>query len=111
MFEEQLIIMDKRTQTIAGQTIITWEEGARITAKLQISNMQSTLIAQAQGVIPTGYIVVGKEYEKYITMNTYLKNPKDGKYVRVADTGVVEAGEGIYQERQFAVEVVTALPR
>lgn len=109
---EQLYIMDRHTQTIAGQTIVNWSEGASITAKLQISNMQSTLVAVAQGVVQTGYLVIGKQYEKYITMNTYLKHPKSGRYIRVADDGVIEAGEGApFQEKQYSVESVVALPR
>lgn len=111
MFEEKLILMNKSTQSGPAGPVVTWSEGAEIEAKLSISNMQDVLIAQAQGVIPTGYLVADKKFEKYITLDTYLKYPKGNFYVRIADTGIVEAGEGVFNERQFAVEVVKALPR
>lgn len=103
--------MNKQTQTGPAGPVVTWSEGAQITAKMQISNMLDVQIAQAQGVLPTGFLVVDKQYEPYITLNTYLKWPKSGVYIRVADVGVIEAGEGIFNERQYAVEVVTVLPR
>lgn len=112
LFSERLIIMNKTTQPHpAGGVAVTWSEGAQITAKMQISNMLDIQIAMAQGVQPTGFLVVDKQYEPYITLNTYLKWPKSGVYIRVADAGVIEAGEGVFNERQYAVELVTILPK
>lgn len=103
--------MDKRTQTGPSGTVITWAEGATITAKMQLSNMLNVQIAQAQGVKPTGYLVVTKSFEKLIALNTYLKYPKGNVFLRVADNGIVEAGDGLFQERQYAIEAIAVLPK
>lgn len=116
MFESKLIIMNKQTQTGPAGITVTWSEGATIEAKLSISNMTEILLAQAQGVRASGYLVVDVDKSgkpKYpIEINTYLKFPKGGFYVRVADSGVIEAGEGApFQERQYSVEAMETLPR
>lgn len=112
IFEEELIIMNRTTQPAPGGGItVTWSEGAKITAKMQISNMPETLIAQAQGVVATGYLVVDTSLEKYLTLNTYLKYPKGKYYVRITDIGIVEAGERFFNDRQFAIEQVQRLPQ
>lgn len=116
MFEEKLIIMNKTTQQGPAGPVVTWSEGAAIEGKLSISNMQEVLIAQAQGVRPTGYLVVNVDPSGKptypIELNTYLKYPRGGFYIRVADNGVIEAGEGApFQERQYTVEAMEVLPR
>jgi len=103
--------MNKLIQQGPAGPVITWSEGIEITAKLQLSNMMDVLLAQAQGVIPTGYLVVDRELEKFLTINTYLWWPRGDMYVRIADSGVVEAGEGNYKERQYSVESMYNLPR
>lgn len=104
--------MDRHTQPSPGGGVaVTWTEGVPITGILQLSNMESTRIAQAQGVRENGTLSVDRSLEQYITLDTYLKNPRDGGYVRVADTGVIEAGEPILNTRQYRVEGVTVLPR
>lgn len=110
-YDGKLIIMNRNTQIGPGGLVVTWSEGAEITGTLQLSNMQDTLIAQAQGVRANGTLSIDRSLEKYITLDTYLKNPRDGGYVRVADTGIVEAGTPIFDTRQYSVEGVTALPR
>lgn len=117
MFEEQLIIMDRMSQTIAGQPIVTWANGATIYGELSISNMANVRLAEAQGVRATGTLLLDLDNngrDKYpVTINTYLYYPKGGHYIRVADMGVVEAGAGagVLNKRQFSVEGVTVLPR
>lgn len=112
MFEEQLIIMRRLDQqSPTGGIVVSWFDGETITGKLQISNMLNVQIAQAQGVRSTGFLAVKNDIAKKITLDTYLRFPKGGYYVRVADAGVVEAGDGVYQERQYSVEVVAELPR
>lgn len=103
--------MNKTLQQLPAGPVVTWSKGLEITAKMQISNMPETLIAQAQGVIPTGYLVVDKSIEDYMTLNTYLRYPKGNFYVRITDIGIVEAGDRFFDDRQFAVEVVQTLPR
>lgn len=111
MFEEKLIIMNKTTQQGPAGPVVSWSEGAEITAKMQISNMLDVQIAQAQGVVPTGYLVVDTSIEQFLTLNTYLRYKKGGFYVRIVDIGIVEAGERFFDDRQFSVEVVQTLPR
>lgn len=117
LFGQPLIIQDRSTQIIASQTIVTWKDGATIYGELSISNMASVRLAEAQGVKATGTLMLeldAQGRDKYpVEMNTYLKDPKSGVYIRIADTGVVEAGAGagIINKRQFAVEAVSALPR
>ena len=110
MFDEKLIIMVKTPQPGPAGNIITWSEGEEITAKFQVSNMLKVQIAQAQGVKPTGYLVVNMSIADKIGLDTYLRYPKGGYYARVADNGVVEAGSGMFGERQFAVEIVQHFP-
>lgn len=117
MFQDVLIIMDRRTQTIAGQTIVTWENGSTIQGELSISNMMQVRLAEATGVKTTGTLMLdldcnGKDIYP-VTVNTYLYHPKSGVYVRVADAGVTEAGvgAGVVNKRQFSVEAVPVLPR
>lgn len=115
MFEEKLIIMNKTTQQGPAGPVVTWSEGAAIEAKLTISNMQDVLIAMAQGVRASGYLVVDVDKSGKpifpIEMNTYLKYPRGGFYIRVADNGIIEAGEGQFKERQYSVEALEVLPR
>lgn len=117
MFSEDLYIMDRHTQVIAGQTIVNWSKGAAIVGELSISNMQSVRLAEAQGVKATGTLMLeldSQGRDKYpVVMNTYLYAPKAGHYIRVADNGVVEAGTGagVVNKRMYACEGVTVLPR
>ena len=103
--------MVRHTQPSPAGVVATWTEGEAIVAKLQISNMLNVQIAQAQGVKPTGYLVIDEAKAGNIGLNTYLRFPKAEAYVCVADNGVVEAGAGIFKERQYAVEAVEALPK
>lgn len=117
MFSDTMIIQDRKTQTIAGQVIPIWSNGATIEGELSISNMQSVRLAEAQGVRATGTLLLDLDAmgrDKYpVSMNTFLYHPKSGVYIRVADQGVVEAGSGagILNKRQYAVEALSALPQ
>ena len=115
MFDEDLKLMVRHSQQSPAGTVVTWSEGESVRAKVQLSNMRDTLVAQAQGVKPTGYLVVKVDDAGNpiypIVLDSYLRFPRGGVYVRVADHGVIEAGAGIYKERQFAVEAVEVLPR
>lgn len=110
-YKSKLIIMNKNIQQGPAGPVVTWSEGLEITGKLQLSNMESTLIAQASGVRANGKLSVDRSLEKYITLDTYLKNPRDNSYVRVADVGIIEAGEAEHGTRIYSVEGVTTLPR
>lgn len=110
-YSGKLIIMNKSIKQGPAGPVVTWSEGLEITGVLQISNMQDTLIAQAQGVRANGTLSVDRALENYITLDTYLRNPSDKYYVRVADTGIVEAGTPIFNTRQYSVEGATVLPR
>lgn len=108
--------MNKTVQTGPAGPVVSWSPGAEIEAKLSISNMNEVLIAMAQGVRASGYLVVDVDKSGKpkvpIEMNSYLKFPKGGFYIRVADSGVVEAGEGApFQERQYTVEAMETLPK
>lgn len=114
LFGENWYILDRRTQTIAGQTVTTWARGALVNIKVSISNMAQVRLAEAQGVKANGTAMLpvdsqGKDIYP-IGMNTYLENEKTGQYIRIADPGVTESGMSIFGERQVAVEGVTSLP-
>lgn len=119
LFESDLIVMDRHTQTIGGQLITTWTNGATIQGELSISNMADIRLAEAQGVKATGTLMLpldrdGRDKYPAIVMNSYLYDPKGQRYVRVADPGVVPSGNqmvGAINKRQFAVEGVSTLPR
>lgn len=117
LFNEKLIIMDRHTQIIQGQPIATWSQGAEIEGSVSISNMETVRLAEAQGVRATGTLMLdldahGRDKYPQVTINTYLEYPNGNTYLRVADIGVVEAGEGAgpINKRQFAVEVAAVLP-
>lgn len=114
MFEENLYLMDKKTQQGPAGIVVKWSRGAPFKAKLQLDNSMTVQLALAQGVKVSGFLAIptdpsGKP-KVPVGIDTYIEFPKLGLYVRVADTGVVEAGSGVFKERQYSVEAVTALP-
>lgn len=117
MFEEDLYLMNKKVQSHpTGGTSIVWSRGVAFRAKLQLDNSVSMQVAQAQGVKISGYLAL--EVNKItgnpiipISINDYIEFEKVKLYVRVVDTGVIESGIGIFNERQYSVEAVATLPR
>lgn len=115
---EELYIMDRNTQVIAGQTIVTWKRGAKVYLDVSISNMMDIQLATVQGVIPTGY--VAQDLDRFgnvaypIGTNTYLEFPRAGAYIRITDDGVFPPGEyapGAVNQKQYAAVGIASLPR
>lgn len=110
-FEEPLIIMKQVTQSGPAGPVISWFDGEEITGMVQLPSSLETQIAQAQGVKATGNLALDVEIAQKVKFNDYLRAPKRGRYIRIADDGNIESGEGVFKTKQYTVEAVQTLPR
>lgn len=120
MFEKKMYIMDFFDQSGPSGMTRLWLAGAEVNISTSISNMMDVKIAQASGVIPTGYITPHKNLiQKYkIGNGTYFmvgikrtERDYDADYfIHVVDKGIDEP-ETFFDVRQLAVEVVHTLPQ
>lgn len=113
MFEEELIILIKKSQVGPSGVVYVWVEGDALKFPVQLSNSMQTLTANAQGVKANGYITppeaIVKKYD--IKNDTWFKYPKGNCYIHTLDNGVVESGSGVFNVRQFSVESSVNKPK
>lgn len=111
MFETELILMERKTQQIPGGTLVVWGDKLKFQGIMQFSNSMSTRIAVAGGVTTNGTLSVPLTMKNKLKFDDYVKDPKTNMYGRIADGGVVESGEGIFQTVQYAVQQTNSLPK
>lgn len=97
-------IKDPRT----GQIINRWSQGMAFRGALSILQSTEALIAQAQTGLELGILAVNKVND--FPINTYFLDPLHQKYYRIANTGQRSSDAISFEQIQFSVVWVPALP-